>query len=358
MTQKKRLYVIGLLLFIIPNALLLASAITHEFNLLIVLSIISSVVFSLLLFATIPSIFKTEKETVEEIIELPSEKKEGNTDEVDSLHALNEAAATVQNFEIDFKKLNKISENILNGANIQSQNLEKSTGLMIDISGNIEQIATSTEAAANFSQATSETTVKGFESLDVVLGQMDAINTSVEHLSTVITDLSGFSKEIGQIVNTITEISNQTNLLALNAAIEAARAGEHGRGFAIVADEVRKLSEEVKNSSNQIIEMVSSIQSNVDKSVDLIEEGKQKVNYGVQGANDIKQTFSTIQNEIMEVSNQITDVSAAIQQLAAGSEEITKTVEFTKKVQDSGTNMIEELHSIIHEHVANIEKAD
>ena len=57
--------------------------------------------------------------------------------------------------------------------------------------------------------------------------QMQRISKRIGDAQEAIVKLGEHSKEIGQIVVTMSGIAGQTNLLALNAAIEAARAGEH-----------------------------------------------------------------------------------------------------------------------------------
>jgi methyl-accepting chemotaxis protein len=82
--------------------------------------------------------------------------------------------------------------------------------------------------------------------------------------------LSEASREVGDIVQLITNIAEQTNLLALNATIEAARAGEAGKGFAVVATEVKDLAQETAQATADITAKISAIQEMTSGTADAI----------------------------------------------------------------------------------------
>lgn len=96
---------------------------------------------------------------------------------------------------------------------------------------------------------------------------VSTLSESVSETETVINQLGDDSKSISNIVTVIRSVAEQTNLLALNAAIEAARAGEHGRGFAVVADEVRSLASKTQESTEEIENIITSLQKNVAEAV-------------------------------------------------------------------------------------------
>ena len=95
---------------------------------------------------------------------------------------------------------------------------------------------------------------------------VDWVTVSVEGTmksAKLIAGLERLSAEISDIVEVVVGIADQTNLLAFNAAIEAARARKHGLGFAVVADEVRFLAETSERAAEEIMILVTDIQTDV-----------------------------------------------------------------------------------------------
>lgn len=212
------------------------------------------------------------------------------------------------------------------GAEMQLTTFTETTVAVQQMSVGIQQIATNANIVAGKSSQASETATKGGKSIETAINQMAQIEKTVNTSAQVIAKLGEQSKEIGQIVGTISGIAGQTNLLALNAAIEAARAGEQGRGFAVVAEEVRKLAEQSQEAAKKIAQLIGEIQEDTQEAVIAMNKGTNEVKIGAEVVDVAGKSFQDIAQLVLEVSTQIKDISSAIQQIADGSQVIVVSV--------------------------------
>lgn len=236
------------------------------------------------------------------------------------------------------------STQIVNGMEQITQNAETSlviteetAAAMEETAFGIHHIAESANTAAESSVFASKASEQGNHVVQQVIAQMRLINKSVEQIGQTINGLHVNTNKISDIVNIITAIADQTNLLALNAAIEAARAGEHGKGFAVVADEVRKLAEQSSQSATEIYNLISTIQSDSNASIVVMEKGKDDVKVGMSYTNEVGEIFKKILTSSEEVANQIREISAASQQISASSEEVAASVTNIKKASEQSS---------------------
>lgn len=192
--------------------------------------------------------------------------------------------------------------------------------VVYDVTRNSTNAATSAKEAA-------ELAVKGSEVVAETINGMNLISQSVNDSAGTIEVLGKRSEQIGEIVKVINDIANQTNLLALNAAIEAARAGEQGRGFAVVADEVRKLAERTTTATNEIGEMIQSIQSETMNAVNSMKAATKEVEAGVNLANEADGSLKQIVASVQNVMDMVQQIAAAAKQQSTTGEDVSTSLQ-------------------------------
>jgi methyl-accepting chemotaxis protein len=254
---------------------------------------------------------------------------------------------------------NQVAESITDVARGAEQQLavaNDTSAVMQQMSTSIHQIASNTNAVAEQSALAANKAAEGNKAIDKAVNQMANIKETVNTSSNVVAKLGESSKEIGQIVHTISGIAAQTNLLALNAAIEAARAGEQGRGFAVVAEEVRKLAEQSQEAAKKITTLIGEIQGDTDKAVVAMNNGTQEVQLGTEVVNASGQTFQEITVLVTHVSTQVKEISTTIEQLAIGSQQIVNSVKQIDELSKKTSGEAQTVSAATEEQSASMEE--
>ena len=242
------------------------------------------------------------------------------------------------------------------GSKRQLQIVQDAAEIITQMSAGIEAIAGNLDEVASSSQIATKVSEEGKQQIEHAVSQMNNIQTAQKDSTRVMQDLDLKSKEIGQILDTITGIANQTNLLALNAAIEAARAGEHGKGFAVVSEEVRKLAEESGKATERISLLIQEIQSKTAVAVVTINNSSKEVESGISVIASSGEAFYEILNSIEKMSDQINSVTAATEELASGSTQIVTVIDEVRDIAKASANATVEFAGVINHQEALVQE--
>lgn len=237
---------------------------------------------------------------------------------------------------------------------------------MAELTQTAKQALGQAEGVMQITEHTIEVARDGKDAVTQVSSGMDEIRQQMETLSERILLLNEQTEQIGDIISSVSEISEQSKLLALNAAIEAARAGEHGRGFAVVATEIRNLADQSKQSTLQVRNILGDIKKATNAAVLATEQGTRSVERGatlaqtagerfheladaVEESGDSARLIATISRQqgegVQQISDAMDDINTNTAQTSAGMKSISESAAGLNAIADS-------MRSVLHTFLA------
>ncbi len=225
----------------------------------------------------------------------------------------------------------------------EANQLNETSAAMTELSASVKEMEKNANQVATQSHKSLTAAEEGGQTVEAVIQRFGGIRSGIENSSRQVLELGKKGKDIGKIVEVITQIAEQTSLLALNAAIEAARAGEQGKGFAVVADEVSKLADRVARSAKEIEELIDTMQSVTDAAVEGIQKGVEDMRQGTAMLDETGGALQTIIKATGETDQLIAEIVTAVHQMASVSNNIATAIASIFNISKEGVQASNEL---------------
>ena len=287
-----------------------------------------------------------------------------------------EAMTVLDSLENSIEVSHSSIQEIADSTESTAEAIQKQAVMCSNIQGNTDAAEAGIHQMIKAAHETDATVKSGAQVVLELKEQAQNVEEASNITVQVIQSLTSKVEDVQNFVGSIIEISNQTNLLALNASIEAARAGEAGKGFAVVADEIRQLSEQTKNASANITEIIDKLNddtkranesiensvASVEKQNELIENTREKFGNVGETVEHLMEDIHTAEENIQKIldatnviSDNITHLSATGEEVAASSTEGLRMADSTVDNMKGCKKVLENIYMLAEDMKDSVE---
>jgi methyl-accepting chemotaxis protein len=178
------------------------------------------------------------------------------------------------------------------------------------------------------------------ESVRGVLSNAERTLETTDRMVLRIGDLTNHAGRIGEILETIRDISDRSDLLALNGALEASRAGEAGRGFGLVAAEMRRLAERVMSSVHDVRSLVGDIRASGSSTMMATEDSKKLAASTTDAARQITMVTQQQRSGTEQVLQSVREIAETLAQSVAAMAQSRASAEQLKSQADKLSSLV------------------
>ena len=335
-------------------------------SLVLALAVLGLVAFSSI--RVVSLLIRFNEENIASITEAAERQEESNKKMVAVAENIttnfDSAMSMLDNLKSSIDTNNFSMGNIVDSTESTAEAIQIQVTMCTEIQDNMDKAEEGTRRMLEVSKSANEMVSEGTDVVRDLKEQAQNVEEASNITVEVIESLTDKVEKVQNFVGDILSISNQTNLLALNASIEAARAGEAGKGFAVVAEEIRHLSEQTKEASNNITNIIGELNEDTKRANESIENSVASVKKQNELIENTREKFERVDEEVTELASHIqnfeqiiNDITAStntisdnISQLSATSEEVaassTESMSTFEKTATDMTNTKEILESI------------
>ncbi len=250
-------------------------------------------------------------------------------------HAVEDSATTVDD---QAKAVRDNSEE-------QTRSIANTMKILDVASEKLQAIAKVAQQVNNQANETSNVSVSALNTVSDSVNSLDKVRVAIQEAGKRIKRLGERSQEIGTIVDVINSIAERTTVLALNASMQAASAGEAGRGFAVVADEVQRLAANARQSTDQIAGLVKNIQVETSDTISTMDTVISQVVDSSDKAQKAGEKMSLNQSQIEQLVKSVESIAdASVEQAKIARDLLKRSELINNKINQTNAAIADQMN--------------